>query len=160
MRPLGKKAWDTFLNSLSSLRSSISFDYPGNPSWNLEMGDIKTPAVTLDEEFHYMKHADKPCLVAIDEFQAIAKHPEKNVEALLRTHVQRCQNATFIFSGSQRHMMGKIFTSPSHPFYQSIVITDSKPISENVYCEFVQHHFSSNGKHIATDAIHKVYQRF
>ena len=38
LRPLGRKAWDTFLNSLSSLRSSISFDYAGSPSWNLEMG--------------------------------------------------------------------------------------------------------------------------
>lgn len=160
LRPFGRKAWDTFLNSVSSLRSSISFDYTGNPSWNLEMGDIKAPAVTLDEVFQYIEHADKPCLIAIDEFQVIAKYPEKNVEALLRTQIQHCNNATFIFSGSQRHMMGEIFTSPSRPFYQSTAIMDLKPIQEEVYCEFAQHHFSNNGKHIETDAVHNVYQRF
>lgn len=160
LRPFGRKAWDAFLNSVSSLRSSISFDYTGNPSWNLEMGDIKAPAVTLDEVFQYIEHADKPCLIAIDEFQVIAKYPEKNVEALLRTQIQHCNNATFIFSGSQRHMMGEIFTSPSRPFYQSTAIMDLKPIQEEVYCEFAQHHFSNNGKHIETDAVHNVYQRF
>ena len=160
LRPLGRKAWDTFLNSLSSLRSGISFDYAGNPSWNLEMGDVKTPAITLDEVFRYLEHADKPCLVAIDEFQVIAKYPENNVEALLRTQIQHCNNATFIFSGSQRHMMGEIFTSPSRPFYQSTAIMDLKPIQEEVYCEFAQRHFSDNGKYIEADAVHKVYQRF
>lgn len=160
LRPFGRKAWDAFLNSVSSLRSSISFDYTGNPSWNLEMGDIKAPVVTLDEVFQYIEHADKPCLIAIDEFQVIAKYPEKNVEALLRTQIQHCSNATFIFSGSQRHMMGEIFTSPSRPFYQSTAIMDLKPIQEEVYCEFAQHHFSNNGKHIETDAVHNVYQRF
>ena len=160
LRPFGRKAWDAFLNSVSSLRSSISFDYTGNPSWNLEMGDIKAQAVTLDEVFQYIEHADKPCLIAIDEFQVIAKYPEKNVEALLRTQIQHCNNATFIFSGSQRHMMGEIFTSPSRPFYQSTAIMDLKPIQEEVYCEFAQHHFSNNGKHIETDAVHNVFQRF
>ena len=160
LRPFGRKAWDAFLNSVSSLRSSISFDYTGNPSWNIEMGDIKAPAVTLDEVFQYIEHADKPCLIAIDEFQVIAKYPEKNVEALLRTQIQHCNNATFIFSGSQRHMMGEIFTSPSRPFYQSTAIMDLKPIQEEVYCEFAQHHFSNNGKHIETDAVHNVFQRF
>ena len=36
----------------------------------------------------YLADADRPCVVAIDEFQQIAKYPEKNIEALLRTHIQ------------------------------------------------------------------------
>lgn len=77
LKPRGRKAWDLFLSCLSSLRAGISFDFAGNPGWNLEMGDIKTPSITLDEIFYYLEKADKPCLVAIDEFQAIAKYPEK-----------------------------------------------------------------------------------
>ena len=30
-----------------------------------------------------LKKADKPCIVAFDEFQQISKYPEKNIEALL-----------------------------------------------------------------------------
>ena len=38
---------------------------------------IATLYERLDEIFYYLEKADKPCLVAIDEFQAIAKYPEK-----------------------------------------------------------------------------------
>lgn len=46
LKPRGRKAWDLFLSCLSSLRAGISFDFAGNPGWNLEMGDIKTPSIT------------------------------------------------------------------------------------------------------------------
>ena len=65
LKPRGRKAWDLFLSCLSSLRAGISFDFAGNPGWNLEMGDIKTPSITLDEIFYYLEKADKPCLVAV-----------------------------------------------------------------------------------------------
>lgn len=160
LKPRGRKAWDLFLNCLSSLRTGISFDFAGNPSWNLEMGDIKTPAITLDEIFHYLERADKACLVSIDEFQVIAKYPEKNVEAMLRTHIQHCTNAKFIYAGSQRHMMGEIFTSPARPFYQSTAIMELCPIDVQVYTEFIKKHFSANHKSITDETVHKVYERF
>lgn len=160
LKPRGRKAWDLFLSCLSSLKTGISFDFAGNPSWNLEMGDIKTPAITLDEIFHYLEQANKPCLVSIDEFQVIAKYPEKNVEAMLRTHIQHCTNAKFIYAGSQRHMMGEIFTSPARPFYQSTAIMELRPIDVQVYTEFIKKHFSANHKSITDETVHKVYERF
>ena len=48
------------------------------------------PEVTLDEIFAYLNNADKPCLIAIDEFQQITNYGDKRIEALLRTYVQRC----------------------------------------------------------------------
>ncbi|HAY19199.1 MAG TPA: ATPase, partial [Rikenellaceae bacterium] len=47
----------------------ISYDAAGVPSWTVEIGDIKNPAVTLDEIFMYIQNSGKPCLVAVDEFQ-------------------------------------------------------------------------------------------
>ena len=126
------------LNDVDYESCEISFDETGMPSWNLELGDIKNPSVTLDEIFYYLNHADKPCIVAIDEFQTIAKYPEKNVEAALRTHIQYCTNAHFIYSGSQRHMMGEIFTSPSRPFYQSTTVFELKPIDLDSYKIFIK----------------------
>ena len=52
------------------------------------------------EIFAYIEEADKPCVIAIDEFQQIGEYAEKNVEALLRTKIQRCHRAQFIFAGS------------------------------------------------------------
>lgn len=160
LKPRGRKTWEVFLNCLSSLRTSISFDFSGNPSWNLEMGDIKTPAITLDEIFQYLEQADKPCLVSIDEFQVIDKYPEKNIEAALRTHIQHCSNAKFIYAGSQRHMMGEIFTSPARPFYQSTAIMDLRPIDVHIYTQFIKKHFEDNQKGITEETICEVYNRF
>lgn len=160
LKPRGKKIWDVFLSSITSLRTGISFDEVGMPSWNIELGDIKNPSVTLDEIFNYLNYADKPCIVAIDEFQAIAKYPEKNIEATLRTYIQHCMNAHFIYSGSQRHMMGEIFTTPSRPFYQSTSILDLKPIDLDSYSIFIKKHFKEGDRKIENAVINKVYQMF
>ena len=89
------------------------------------MGDIQTPQITLDEIFNYISEADKPCIIAIDEFQQIGEYAEKNVEALLRTKIQQCNRAQFIFAGSKRHMMSNMFNSSSKPFYQRQSVWDS-----------------------------------
>jgi len=67
----------------------LTFDINGLPEWGIGIGDIKVPQTTLDEIFLYLEQADKPCIVAIDEFQVVAAYPEGNVEAVLRTHIQR-----------------------------------------------------------------------
>lgn len=160
LKPKGQKAWQHFINALSSLRGGISYDAAGVPSWTLEVGDIRNPANTLDEIFQYIEHADRPCLVAIDEFQQIAKYEDTNVEATLRTYVQYCSNANFVFSGSHRDMMGAIFTSASRPFYQSVTIMNLPPIDEAVYVDFCQRHFESYSKHLDGEVVHQLYAMF
>ena len=107
LRPKGRSAWEKFLIALSSLRSEISFDINGDPVWGIGIGNIVNPEITLDEIFSYLNQADKPCLVAIDEFQQITNYADNRIEALLRTYIQRCTNAHFIFSGSHRHLMAE-----------------------------------------------------
>lgn len=152
-----RKVWEKFLMALGSLRSGITLDEFGKPSWNLELGDVKKPMISLDEIFHYLDDAEKPCLVAIDEFQSICSYEENNVEALLRTYIQNCNNARFVFSGSQRHMMGEMFTSHARPFYQSASLLPLKSIEEETYTDFVVRHFESNGKCISPGAFSYLY---
>lgn len=124
------------MNALSSLKGGISYDAAGVPSWTLQIGDLGNPKTTLDEIFAYLSNAEKPCLVAIDEFQQITNYADKNVEATLRTYIQYCPNAKFVFSGSHREMMGSMFTSSARPFYQSATIINLPPIREELYAEF------------------------
>ncbi len=161
LKPKGRKTWEGFVSTLKSLQQEISFDINGNPVWGLGIGGITNPSTTLDEIFKYLNNADKPCIVAIDEFQKITDYPDgKNVEAALRTYIQRCPNATFLFSGSKRHMMSEIFTSPSRPFYQSVITMGLAPISIEKYREFAIQKFQENGKDILPEVIDEVYQRF
>lgn len=160
LKPKGRKVWEFFLNTLLSLKSTISFDINGNPEWSVGIGDIQTPEITLDEIFAYLEQADKPCLIAIDEFQTIANYPEKTVEAILRKRIQNCHNANFVFSGSKRHMMALMFTSLSRPFYHSSSIMGLEAINEQTYLAFANHHLSINHKEISAEAFAYLYHRF
>ena len=145
---------------LQSLKSTISFDINGNPEWSVGLGDIQAPDITLDEIFAYLEQADKPCLVAIDEFQTVANYPEKTVEATLRKRIQNCHNANFVFSGSKRHMMALMFTSQSRPFYHSSSIMGLEAINEQTYLEFANHHLARNNKEISAAAFTYLYHHF
>ena len=160
LRPKGKKVWEKFITVVSSLRSEITFDVSGIPTWSVGLGSIDNPAVTLDEIFTYLNQADKPCLVAIDEFQQITRYDDDTVEATIRTYVQRCTNAHFIFSGSQRHIMNGMFTSPSRPFYQSVSIMNLQPLDLKVYTDFCTDKFEQAGKHLDPEVVAYLYQRF
>ena len=162
LKPRGRKVWETFLNSLLSVRSEITFDINGNPVWGLGVGAMTPPQTTLDEIFAYLSSADKHCLVAIDEFQQIFYyHDDQNVEAALRTHIQQCSNANFIFAGSQRHLMSGMFLSPARPFYQSVVPMSLYPISLERYWAFAEPQFAKNGHRIISyEVVEAVYQRF
>lgn len=161
LKSKGRKAWSNFIQAVSSLRSEITYDATGQPSWGISIGDIANPTTTLDEIFNYLNHAEKPCLVAIDEFQQITHYSDStNVEAMLRTYIQRCNNAHFVFSGSQRHLMGAMFTSPSRPFYQSVNIINLPPISLEKYAEFATRHFEAAGKRLDADVVKTVYEQF
>ena len=160
VKPMGQKVWERFLAVMMSIRSGITFDMNGVPEWTLGLGDIKNPRVTLDEIFHFLEEAPRPCIVAIDEFQQIAKYPEDNVEALLRTHIQAMHNAHFVFAGSQRHLMGEMFMSPARPFYMSTSPMSLSAINRDKYYEFAERHFSNAGKHITPEAFDSIYTRF
>ncbi len=160
LRPKGKRAWEKFIAVVSSLRPEISFDMNGAPTWSVGLGAINNPAVTLDEIFTYLNQAEKPCLVAIDEFQQITRYDDDTVEATIRTYVQRCTNAHFIFSGSQRHMMNGMFTSPSRPFYQSVTIMNLQPLDLNVYTDFCVGKFEEARKHLDAAVVALLYERF
>ena len=110
--------------------------------------------------FHYLQQADKPCLVAIDEFQQILKYSDTNVEASLRTYVQYCSNANFVFLGSQRHLMGSMFVSPNRPFYQSVTVMNLNLIDEEKYWEFCNAHFEKAGKTIDRETVRQLYAQF
>ena len=160
LKSRGQSAIDSFLRFVTSLRTGISFDGQGNASWNLGMGDIKSPDFTLEEIFNYLKAADKKCIVAIDEFQAIKDYPEQNVEELMRTYVQDCRNAVFVFAGSQKSMMSEMFSSPARPFYQSVSLMFLKPVALPEYEVFAKRHFEKAGKQVADGVVKAIYERF
>ena len=161
LKPLSTQWKERFFQIISSFRVGFKLDpMTGIPSLDLGLGDIQTPQTTLDEIFSYIEEADKPCIIAIDEFQQIGEYAEKNVEALLRTKIQRCHRAQFIFAGSKRHMMSNMFNSPSKPFYQSAISMGLEPIPVDIYSDFAMNLFEERGKHIEREVVEEVWRMF
>lgn len=157
LKSAGRQAWETFVAVLRSLKMGISFDMNGNPEWGVSIGEIRTPDVLLDEIFNYLEHADKPCIVALDEFQVVAAYPEKTVEATLRKRIQNCHNVHFIYSGSKRHMMAEMFLSNSRPFYNSTTLMGLDPIDPTLYYEFANKHLNGSRQSISQEAFDHLY---
>lgn len=150
-----------FTAALRSLRASFGYDpLNGTPTFDIKLGQVSTPDYTLDEILGYLEEADKPCIVAIDEFQQITNYPEKNIEALLRGRIQRLRNTFFIFAGSERRIMNEMFFSSKRPFYQSASLMQLEPIKIENYIAFVKHHFEANNKLINDETIINIYHQW
>ena len=159
--PKGKSVIDKFLAGLHSLAGSFGYDpMTGVPTFDIKLGDIHAPELTLEEIFSYLEQAEKPCIFAIDEFQQIAQYPEKNVEATLRSHIQKMSNCLFIYAGSNRHVLENMFNSAAKPFYNSAEQIYLDSIPKDVYNAFAYNQFSKAGRKILPEALSLVYDLF
>ena len=159
--PRGKKMVQSFVKALRSIAGKMGFDAnTGFPTFSVGLGDIERPEYTLEEIFGYLQQADKPCIVAIDEFQQVAKYPEKNIEALLRGHIQRIDNCRFVFAGSERHMLEQMFNSRNHPFDKSADNINLGAIDRDVYVEFMCQKFQEKGRLLDAEVAKDVYEMY
>ena len=158
----GMKFIERFISIVNSMRVSFGSDpVTGQPSIEVSLQEIKNPVKTLEQIFTFLESSSQPCVVTIDEFQQIADYKEgKKHIATLRTLVQSCVKTRFIFSGSNRRMMSKLFNSPSEPFFMSSSPIMLEPINKEKYVEFVSAHFGEADKPITTESIEYVYERF
>lgn len=157
-----KKSWhEKFFSFIKSLRVGFHIDaVSGEPSFDIGIGDIENPDKTIRELFDYMEASEKPCILAINEFQQIREYPQTNTEAFIRSLVQQCSRTSFIFCGSKRHTMTDIFYSPAKPFFQSVISQSLKPIPMETYVEFAGRMFSQRGKILDRAAAEAIYRMF
>lgn len=156
-----ERIWESFLGIVKSLRPGFKVDsVTGQFVFDLSLGEIVRPTDSLKEIFQYLESSDIPCVVAMDEFQQIAEYPDNNVLELLRSHVQKCKHTWFIFAGSDRRMMEKLFNNPSEPFYMSCSPLYLDAIVYDKYLAFSKKHFEEAGKRLTDDCFKRIYDLF
>lgn len=140
-----------------SLRPVFSFDaLTGEPNVMLDV-QPNYAEKSLSEIFAYMEASGKNCFVAFDEFQVVDSYADKQVEALLRAHIQHLNNVHFVFSGSQRHVLENMFVSANRPFFQSTQIMNLGCINMDAYHEFAHAKMKANGQTISKEVFKHLY---
>lgn len=146
-----------FMKKLATLRPGLSMDpFTGEPRLSLDIRSEKEAETSLDIIFRLMDQNKRPFVIAIDEFQQVASYPEKNSEAILRTHIQHAGNSRFIFSGSKKHMLADMFSQPSRPLFSSTEMMFLDAIDRKDYFAFIMSQFSKRGKTIQKEALEAI----
>jgi len=147
------------LKRLSALRLKLTIDHlTGEPALSLDVNNAREAEKSLDTIFRYL--ADQPyrIAIAIDEFQQITNYPEKNLEAILRTHLQTVNNVCVIFSGSRKHILTEIFSSPDRPFYNITEMMEIGGIIPEVYKIFIRDKFRKGSISISGSALDRIIE--
>lgn len=145
---------------IRGIRPTITYDnLTGSPTFSFNMENEAAGIKTIEEIFGFLKERslEKPVVVAIDEFQQIANYPENNVEALLRTNIQKLHNVNFIFSGSDKQLLTSMFTDAKRPFYQSTELMHLEEIGEEEYSRFIRDKFNIGSISINDEAIGYIF---
>lgn len=143
-----------FMVFIKSLRPMITYDsISGAPQVQILYQSEQEKEQTLKGLFDFLDGQGKKILLAIDEFQQIREYPEKNIEELLRTYIQRVKNIQFIFCGSKKHMMIDIFTNAKMPFYSSTQFVTLDNIAYDQYHRFISRLFEVNRREILPEAV-------
>lgn len=145
-KPFGEKL-KSYIEAFRLVRPVITIDpMTGLPSASFKISTEEEAKHTLEDLFRIVgdRSRTKPLVIAFDEFQQIAKYPEKNTEALLRGITQNLHQVSMIFSGSNKSLLGQIFTHPTRPFYQSTELMYLDEIPDTKYADFISETF---GRH-------------
>lgn len=80
----------------------------------------------------------KRIVVVMDEFQQLAEISDHTVEASIRHAMQYSKQVSYVFLGSNRHMLLTMFNSKNRPFYNSCELMRLERISKLDYESFIQ----------------------
>ena len=160
MMPFSERIGKEIMQFFSSLRPVFTPDpISGGMQCTVDIQPCHEE-MTLQQIFVYLEQAKQRCYVAFDEFQEIADYTDGfkgKAEALLRTYIQHCHNANFIFAGSKKHIMAEMFLSAQRPFFQSTQLMSIESIDEHVYHEFALKHLETHKQHMDANTFHELY---
>ena len=130
----------------------------GIPEFRLQFAPQQPAENTLQGLMNFLESQNQRIIVAFDEFQQIVEYPEKNMEARLRTLIQKMHHVQFIFSGSDQRIMAEMFFNQKRPFYNSTANIMLDKIEKKKYTQFIDTHFSNRKKQITEDALDFIFE--
>ena len=154
------KVLETAKRFFGSLAPSVTMDEEGKPALTFGISKHAKFELALDEVLETpAKIAAKGKLnvvVVFDEFQQILEYGNDQVERKLRSVIQNHRHVGYIFLGSRKHLIQKMFMDRSRPLYRAGGHYPLGPIAEEHWKPFIHQRFADAGKVIGPQHIHGV----
>ena len=149
-----RNIFNTATKYFSAIKPKLGFDPITNmPEFSFDIQSEREVELTLSTLFAYLKEKKKPIVIAIDEFQQINEYKDSRLAATLRSHIQNTPNVSYIFSGSKKHTLLHMFSSPNQPFFNSTQLYPLLKIDNIIYEDFISRHFLKAKKNIPSQHI-------
>lgn len=150
----------TFGELLSRLRPKFTVGEDGSPSIELDVASRKFTPSDLEDILNLPEKVAKgkrTFVVVFDEFQEIAGLSQSlPMEGVFRGCIQHHESVRYVFLGSKTHLLKRMFSEHSRPFYNSARIMHLEKPPEDESRKFVTDRFSSAGVRIGAEEVDKV----
>ena len=146
---------------LPKLIPKVVIKSEGTPDFEFDYGRKVESLTPILEDLYgsiekYAKVKKKRAVVAFDEFQEILNLEDEEVERTMRSAIQTHKNTTYVFMGSKRHLMEKLFEDSNRPFYKSGRVFPLQKISRNDFAVFVKEKFLKSGINLSKKIIDQI----
>ena len=105
---------------------------------------------TMAEFGEFLDAGKKQINIVLDEFQEITEIRNRDIEGVLRAHIQR-QQASYFFVGSRRRVLLEMFNQRRRPFFQSALNFELRKLPHDELADFVSKRFDAGGKHCSQE---------
>ena len=153
--------FDKIIKTLSYLRPTISVDpLTSLPTVSFD-ASFEMKANSIPEVLTVIESLEKKrrLVVVFDEFQDILKLEDSHEAlALMRSKIQFQGDIPYIFVGSIRHEMDKIFTHHDSPFFKSAIPLTVNTLPYGEFSRFLKKKFATGLRRINDDVLEKVFK--
>jgi hypothetical protein len=144
----------------SRMTPSISADADGKPKVTFGFNRSAQPGPEIEEVLaapaKIAASGRKKVVMVFDEVQQVMEYGSDLVERRLRSIVQKQQNVAYIFLGSRKHLLRRMFLDRSRPLYRSAGHYPLNPIQTVHWLPFIGRKFRDGNKTILMDAIERI----
>ena len=144
----------------SSLVPSMTLNDEGKPELSFEFSKKIRIDTALEDVLgtpaRIARKENKTVVVVLDEFQQILEYQSDLVERKLRSVIQGHPQVAYLFLGSRRHLIQKMFMDKSRPLYRAGGHYPLGTIAEKHWTPFIRNHFKVSGRFISDELIHSI----
>ena len=144
----------------SRLTPSVTADAEGKPKVTFGFNMTGQPGPEIEEVLaapaKIAERGKRKVVIVFDEVQQVVEYESDLVERRLRSIIQKHKDVSYIFLGSRKHLIQKMFLDRSRPLYRAAGHYPLGSIATEHWIPFIARKFREGEKVIADDAIQGV----